>query len=241
MSDHFYLTLPARAVSILPEQIRLDGEYEVGLSDIFYPHTWYNVDNRKKIYWVGVYNLATNELVKAFIKSGYYSDGATFVSSLTHRTTRAFADWPDISVKFSFLKQTDRIRIQARNSDENIVVLSWELMEFMGFREKIIAKKETDLIGYTAFDVNRGLNFMYVYCDVASDSVVGDTRASLLRVCNVSGKHGQVVHIAYERPHYVPVGRREFGTVGISINNEAGDPMPFEFGISMVTLHFRRR
>lgn len=241
MSDHFYLTLPARDVSILPEQIRLDGEYEVGLSEIFYPHTWYNVDNRQKVYWVGVYNLATNELIKTFIKSGYYCDGAAFVSSLTHQTTRAFADLPDISVKFSFLKQTDRIRIQARNSNENIVVLSWELMEFMGFREKVIAKKEADLIGYNAFDVNRGLNFMYVYCDVASDSVVGDTRASLLRVCNVYGKHGRVVHIAYERPHYVPVGRREFGTIGITINNEVGDPMPFEFGISMVTLHFRRR
>lgn len=241
MSDHFYLTLPARYVSVLPEQIRLDGEYEVGLSEIFYPHTWYNVDNRQKIYWIGVFNLAKNELTKTFIKSGYYCDGDAFVASLTHQATRAFADLPDISVKVSFLKQTDRIRIQARNSNEHIVVLSWELMEFMGFREKVIAKKEADLIGINAFDVNRGLNLMYVYCDVASHSVIGDTRASLLRVCNVSGKHGRIVHVTYERPHYVPVGRREFGTVGITINNEVGDPMPFEFGISMVTLHFRRR
>ena len=47
MSDHFYLTLPsdasatyypdntiARYVVKLPERIRLDGNYEVGLSEI---------------------------------------------------------------------------------------------------------------------------------------------------------------------------------------------------------------
>ena len=163
MTDHFYLTLPAQHVTTLPEPIRLDGDYEVGLSEIFYPHTWYNVDNRQEIYWIGAYSLVTNVLTKTIIKSGYYCDGDTFVASLTHQTTRTFADLPDISVKFSFLKQTDRIRMQIRNSNEYIVVLSWELMEFLGFREKVIAKKEAELIGFNAFDVNRGLNLMYVY------------------------------------------------------------------------------
>ena len=236
----FYLTLPSSSTR-LPERIRLDGEYEVGLAEIAYPHTWYNVDNREEIYWIGAYNLATNGLIKAFVKSGYYSDGEAFVASLTHQATRTFADIPDISLKLSFVKHADRIRMQVRNSKEHIVVLSWELMEFLGFREKLIAKKEADLVASNAFDVNRGLHLMYVHCDVASHGVVGDVRAPVLRVCNVSGTHGRVVHVTYERPHYVPVGRREFDTVGITINNEHGDPMPFEFGNLMVTLHFRRR
>ena len=114
-------------------------------------------------------------------------------------------------------------------------------MEFLGFRESLIAKKEADLIGVNAFDVNRGLNLMYVYCDVAAHGAVGDATAPLLRVCNVSGQHGRFVHVTYDRPYYVPVGRREFDAIEIAINNERGDPMPFEFGNSMVTLHFRRR
>jgi len=240
----FYLTLPlttARCLTTLPEQIDLDGEYEVGLSEIAYPHTWYNVDNRQGIYWIGAFDLTTRGLIKTIVKSGYYCDGDAFVASLTHQTTRTFAHLPDISVKFSFVKHADRTRMQIRNSDKHIVVISWELMEFLGFHEKVIAKKEADLVGSSAIDVNRGFNLMFVYCDVASHSAVGDVRAALLRVCNVSGKHGRVVHVTYERPHYVPVGRRQFGTVGITINNELGDPMPFEFGTLMVTLHFRRR
>jgi hypothetical protein len=82
---------------------------------------------------------------------------------------------------------------------------------------------------------------MYVYCDIATDSAVGDARAPLLRVCNVSCEHGRTVRVVYNRPHYVPVGRREFETIEISMNSEVGKPMPFDFGKSVVTLHFRRQ
>jgi hypothetical protein len=228
-----YLKLLSSNTS-LPERFHLDGEYEVGLSEIVYPHTWFNV--REEEYWIGAYNLRTNELIKTYVKSGYYCDGESFAASLTHQMTRSFVDLPEISVKFSFVRHVDRIRMQIRNSKEHIVVLSWELMEFLGFTEKVIAKKEADLVGSNAFDVNRGRKLLYVYCDVASQSVVGDDRASLLRVCNVSGKHGGVVHVTYEQPHYVPVGRRDFDAIKITINNELGDSIPFKF----VTLHFRR-
>jgi hypothetical protein len=36
--------------------------------------------------------------------------------------------------------------------------------------------KELDRVGTKPFDVNRGLNLMYVYCDVASHGIVGDTK-----------------------------------------------------------------
>jgi hypothetical protein len=201
MSDQFYLTLPstrARYVTKVPERVLLNGQYEVGLSEIVYPHTWNNVDNRHEIYWIGIFNLATNELTKTYVKSNYYYDGDEFAASLTHQATRAFADVSDISLKFSFTKLTDRMRIQIRNSNVHIVVISWELMEFLGFREKVIAKKEADLTAVHAFDINRGLNLLYVYCDSATHSTLGDTKAPLLRVCNVSGEHGRVIHVTFE-------------------------------------------
>jgi hypothetical protein len=61
MSDPFYLTPPSDAyanycpdntascfVTKLSERVRLEGNYEVRLSEIIYPHTLNNVDNRKK-------------------------------------------------------------------------------------------------------------------------------------------------------------------------------------------------
>ncbi len=64
-----------------------------------------------------------------------------------------------------------------------------------------------DRTGSVAFDVNRGLNLMYVYCDIAADSRVGDIRAPLLRFCNASGERDRVVDVTYVRPQNVPVGR----------------------------------
>jgi hypothetical protein len=252
MVDHFYLThlsdssavfYPnneiARYVIKLPERIRLEGDYEVGLSELVYPHTWYNVDNRDKNNWIGTLGVATNKVTKTEIKSGYYRNGNKFASSRTHQATRAFANIPDISVKFTFVERADRIRMQIQNSDKNMVILSWKLMEFLGFYQKLITTKEADLLASAAFDANRGLNLVYIYCDVASHMIVGDTKSPLLRVCNVTGRHGQVVRHTYEQPHYVPVSRREFDSIEIAINNELGEPMPFQFVRSMVTLHFR--
>ncbi len=180
-------------------------------------------------------DIATNSLDKMYIKSGYYRSGDEFASSFTHQADRTFTDF---STKFTFIEHISRIRIQIQNSNERQVVISRKLMEFLGLHEKWSA---TDLFGTDAFDPNRGLNLMYVYCDVASHAIVGYTKSPLLRIRNVAGNYGEVVRYIYERPHYLPIGRREFDSIEITINNELGEPMPFQYGKSIVTLHFRRR
>ena len=82
---------------------------------------------------------------------------------------------------------------------------------------------------------------MYIYCDLIAHRHTGDTLAPLLRVCNVSGKHGGIIRTIYTHPHYVPLARKELDTIEIFISNELGTPMPFQFGKSVVTLHFSRR
>lgn len=249
MTDHFYLTLPsdssavyypsnsvAHYVTKLPERIRFeDGDYEVGLSEIVYPHTWYNVDNRNEIYWIGMLDVITSRLERIYIKSGYYRNGDEFASSLTQQATRALID-----AKFTYIKLTGRMRMQIHNSDNHLVILSWDLLEYLGFQHKLITEQHADVVAPIAFDANRGLNLVYVYCDVASHVIVGDVKSPLLRVCNVAGRHEETVRNTYERPHYVPIGRRDFDTIEIAINNERGEPMSFIFGKAIVTLHFRR-
>lgn len=245
MNDHFYLTLPSDGASVvkLPEPIRLTGDYELGVSEIVYPHTWYNVDNGDEKYWVAAYNVYTNTfpVPKMYLKSGYYRDEETFAASLTQQVIRYFADVPVIDVKFTFVKHLGKIRMHLQGSQDIAVILSADLLDFMGFARKMFARKVVDRVGEKTFDVNRGLNLMYVYCDVASHSIVGDTKTPLLRVFNPVGKHGDVVRLTYDRPHYVSVERREFDSVTISINNEVGKPFSFRSGRLVTTLHFRRR
>lgn len=248
MSDHFYLTLPSdgassRYVVKLPERKRLDEDYEIGISEIVYPHTWYNVDNDDERYWIAVYNVFKNifPIPKVYVKSGFYKNEETFASSLTQQVTRAFADVPVVDVKFTFVKHLDRIRMQIRNSLQTTVIISADLLEFMGFARKMIVRKEIDRVGEKTFHVNRGLNLMYVHCDIASHEIVGNVKTPLMRVFNPVGRHGEVVRLTYDRPYYVPVARREFDSVAITINNELGEPLTIRSGKFVTTLHFRRR
>jgi hypothetical protein len=196
---------------------------------------------QKKNTWVGV--LGSGILFGiAYVKTGYCRDRNAFASSLTHQLTRAFADFAGIFVKVTFLERTGRIRIQSETSPPyNDIVLSRELVRFMGFRKALVPYGKVDVMGHAAFDVNRKTNLKYVHCDVATDSAIGDAGAPLLQVCNVLSENGRTVHVVYDRPHYVPVGRREFDTVEISINYAAGRLMPFKFGKSVVALHFWRQ
>jgi hypothetical protein len=135
---------------------------------------------------------------KFFVKSGYYKDEETFVSSLTHQAAEAFSN---VSVKITFVEQLHRIWMQIRNSEDTTVQFSSDLLEFLDFCRKMMTKKDVDYLAPMEFDLNRGLRLMYVYCDVAADVAVGDTMAPLLRLSNVHGKHGRNVCVTYPRPH----------------------------------------
>jgi hypothetical protein len=50
-----------------------------------------------------------------------------------------------------------------------------------------------------------------------------------------------LVRLTYDRPHYVPIGRREFDLIAITINNELGKPISIRSGQCVTTLHIRRR
>jgi hypothetical protein len=241
MDDHFYVTLPSNDVK-LPERICLDDEYELGVTEIVYPRTWYNVDNDGEKCWIGAYDVVTNQFpfLKMYPKSGFYDDGGTLASSLTHQVARAFADIPGITAKFTFDKCLDRISMQIFNSPETTVIFSADLLEFMGFPRKMIVLKELDRVGSKPFDVNRGL-MMYVYGDIASHGIVDDTKTPLLHVFNPVGRHGDLVRLTYDRSHYVPIGRRDFDRIAITINNELGEPISIRSGQFFTTLHIRRR
>ena len=60
MESQFYVTLPSNSsmeyfldnktsnfVTKLSRTLQLDGEWEVGLAEIDYPHTWYNIREGK--------------------------------------------------------------------------------------------------------------------------------------------------------------------------------------------------
>ena len=91
------------------------------------------------------------------------------------------------------------------------------------------------------FDLNENLRLLYIYCDIASYTTVGDIKAPLLRVCDAEGQFGQTVRLIFTHPHYIPIARTSFDDLEILIRDEIGRPISFEFGKAVATLHIRQK
>ncbi len=69
----------------------------------------------------------------------------------------------------------------------------------------------------------------------------GDTNAQLLKTIPVQGKFGDVIAKTFTNIQYVPIQTRSFENIEILLRNDTGDPVPFEHGKVVITLHFTLR
>ena len=81
---------------------------------------------------------------------------------------------------------------------------------------------------------------LYVYCDIITHQLVGDTRAPLLRIVPVHGKPGENVTVTFDNIQYRPTRGGTIQSIEVDIRDGAGDPIPFYGGLVVVTLHLRR-
>lgn len=250
---HFHVTLPSdssletypnntasRFTVRLPDRVELDGDYEVGLAELMYPHTWFNFDNSNERFHI-FNRLRENQMKKYVFRSGYYPDAVTFAHSLNQQIIKALTEAEHYNpvVRFSFDPSTLKMSLQY-NSRQWIIFTS-NFLEYLGFTRMMSFNPKTPTVANEVFDIHQGRNLFYVYCDVAAHSIVGDIVTPLLRVCNTSGADGKVVRTTFTHPHYVPVAQTDFQTIEINISDELGHPIPFMHGKTLATLHFRQR
>lgn len=89
--------------------------------------------------------------------------------------------------------------------------------------------------------VDRDIPVLYVYTDLASLSRVGDAFVPLLRTVDVPVTIlGDYVDRNYTNIHYTPLARGVFETVEVHITDSQGRNIPFQHGLVIAKLHFRR-
>ena len=246
MSD-FYLTLPSNSSmdvypnntmanfkTRLPNRIELEGRWEVGLVEIQYPHTWYNLQDGEGELAIYTPPPDVNEIV-THIPSGYYSSVNELIGRMETEIMEALGETEYKPITFTYDEITRKITAHAR---ELQLWFGETIQRILGFRIHAISDGVTR--GEHVVDMDP-LHSMYVYCDLLEPRVVGDKMTQLLRVVPVEGRNGDMVTRIYENVHYVPLQRKSFEVVEIDIRDSVGEKVPFERGTLNVTLHFRRR
>lgn len=246
---HFYPDNTVnRYTTRLENGIALSGDWEVGLVEMQYPHSWFNLERGEGrltyLQVINIRNRPTHLQHVTRLPSGYY-DSVTDLVQAINDNIKDYAEKFELVAypKFKYNKITKRL-----NADINggaSVHFSPALSTILGIHSannSII--NTTDAIlqwkAAGASDINRGFSSMYVYCNVLEHVAVGDTKAPLLRIVHISGKGDDNAHVIYEKPLYVPLQRKNFDSIEIDIRSDTGNIIPFENGKVIVTLHFRR-
>ena len=247
MASEFYLVLPsnssmvthpnntlAQYITNLPRRISLSGYWECGLTEIHYPHDWYNVRNaRLTVEHDG------NVESDAYFEDGYYDSTKALAKKLN-------GDKPG-RVKLSYEPVMQKFLSNVKR--EITFTLYGDLPDILGFGAGTGDSSSTSLAsstrlilvrGYSIVDLRRGLVSLYVYSSIVEPHIVGDNIAPLLRIVPITGSHGEMVTARFDHVQYIPLLSREFGSVEIEIRYDTGRPVPFERGKVTVTLHFRR-
>jgi len=93
-------------------------------------------------------------------------------------------------------------------------------------------------------DMTGGASSLYVYTNCVAPQIVGNTLAPLLRVVpiRISGvTFGQPVTEIFTLPHYIPVVSKTLNSIDIAIKTDQFKNMQFNYGKSVVKLHFVKK
>jgi len=106
---------------------------------------------------------------------------------------------------------------------------------------KDVVSKAT-LVSEREFDSKRLIDSLWIYCNLITPSIVGDTSTQLLRVIPTSQtKRGETKVEYFSKPHYYPLAIHTINDLEIKIYNTYGKA-PVQFGSDVTCmLHLRKR
>ena len=296
--DSFTITLPSNVVNSegaknrissyqtqLAQRIDLDGEWHVGLYEISYTKSWYNIPKKESI---ELLDYSGQRFGWTSLDPGFFRDGQSLQASMKEALTKEMLTYssgyepntedglvdfskpitvvthPKIDSHPQILFDINSHRFECRfGRDENqypiFVTFSPDLRAMLGFdkhefdsiisacRERIIKGEpiEDNLLRVQAkypAEMRGGYHTLSLYTDVVKPSLVGNTYAQILRTITVpnEAKFGDQCVISYPNPIYFPVHVKNFQNILLERRDDSGLLIPFQFGRTIVTLHFKK-
>jgi hypothetical protein len=167
--------------------------------------------------------------------------------------------YEDIGEKceFSFSSQSQRYTLRFNSECIRAVVLSEQLAFILGFPQNKMASangshdsaavqlREQDVVvvheAKFSPDLSGGVSSLYVYAPgLIEPMLIGDCCAPLMRIAIVRGEPDEVIEDTYVAIQYHRLLTKEVSEIEIRICSANGEPMPFQYGNCVLTLHFKK-
>lgn len=243
MSD-FYMTLPSNAsladfpgntltsyVVKLAVPLRLEGKWLVGLTEIQYPTSWYNVTDGSMF----IYGPTDSSFYSIDLRGGRYKSVEELIEQI-HNLLASYG--MEKAIHMYRERAINKVCVLVREPQASIQFSS-NLANILGLDVQLY--RQGDHIAPRQCDITEGLTSLYVYTNLIEPQIVGDTLAPLLRVVPTD-TWGEVRNssVNFKHVYYIPVVNGNSETVEILIRRDNGKPVSFQSGKVVVTLHFKR-
>jgi hypothetical protein len=163
----------AKFVIKLPEELTYAGEWEVGLEEIQYPHSWVNVPAGEV--WMTYRH--GGRIRTATVETGLFTSGRRLLAAF-HRAFRSVKGF----------RERASIDFDSRDEKAHMVLPVGAVVQFSESAKSLSGytrEAYTGLPGNVTYygerpvDLGRGLYSLYVYCDLIEPHVVGMPPSSL--------------------------------------------------------------
>jgi hypothetical protein len=81
---------------------------------------------------------------------------------------------------------------------------------------------------------------MFIYTNIIEPVDVNDTYARLLKLVNTRGEPFKTTQEEYSHPTYFALQKGKLSMIEVFIADETGEPVSFQSGTVVLTLHFRK-
>jgi hypothetical protein len=255
-SEGFYLTLPSNSSSHffknsaasfsvkLPNALNLtdSDRWVVGLSEIHIPWSFYNVPTREQ---VTIKRIKQGKLEEYNIDvvPGYYNSIQRILDYIPEQARILHYDEDRNKVYiFQTMEKGDQIIIGLTPALQNILGFAEQSNRAVYFESQLFSN-ETNVYSIPAsypvnieYKIPREIN---VCANIVKNQPLF---GPLMRKISVDHfEYGQIKSIVFNSPHYIKIQRKYFDTIHIDLKDEHNQHLPFQFGISSVTLHFKKQ
>lgn len=225
--------------NFLPEQITLDGSWEVAVMEISYPALYHNVtDGRFRYKRDG----DDKELEIREIPQGFYKSLNEILIAMR------VAAGKDIEITWEINTRNHRVEITLPNNYAGLNIISEDLAHILGFPMSFLLLGVGPHISNFPVDIMR-VHSLMIYTDIIEYGIIGDTKAPLLRcfpfITKIRSSEIQELQYmnyrTFEKLQFKKLMKNSFHSIGIELRTSTGELIPFiSVGYTRLTLLFRK-
>ena len=245
LTDSFFLTLPSWGTSNIyssnnagdficqlgqPQDLR--GSWEVSLKNLFLRKLWYNINDGENQFTVGEKGTYSNDLTwKTYaIPAREYQTKQELLDKLNRFSVAKF--------EYSDILKTVTVKIIDPDTVKRIIFADGLSMT-LGFPPGYVIDSQEETAPYL-MQLDKPREFVLITCDLVEPRSVGANTWGFLKLIQTSSSSfGDQFSEVFEA-EYVPLDKKTFDRVRISVRDIYNNPLPFHPGHTLVTLHFRR-